>query len=395
MTKKGSILAIICAAALFTLFLAGCSGQQPGQGSAAKAGDTINIGAVLDISGPSSSLGIPERDTLQMLADQLNAKGGINGRQVKMIILDNKSDETEAVLAVKKLIDSEKVVAVIGASASGTSLAMVDTVQKEGVPMISLATNSKIVEPVGDRRWVFKMAQSDAIVAGKMISYAKSKGAQKVAVLYMNNAYGDGGKNALQKAAADNGVKVVFEDKFEATDKEMSAQLAKIKGTDAQAVLVWAIPPSASIVTRNYRELGLDIPLIHSHGIANQKFLELAGDAANGIVLPVGKIVVADQLPDSDPQKQVLLSYARDFTAKFNSPPNTFGGHAWDAFNMLVSAIKEAGADRAKIRDALEITRNFVGISGVFNMSEKDHNGLDESCMVMVEVKDGKWKLIQ
>jgi len=395
MTKKLTAF-LICALALFTLILAaGCSSQQAGQGSAAKTGDTINIGAVLDISGPSSSLGIPERDTLQMLADQLNAKGGINGRQVKMVILDNKSDETESVLAVKKLIDSEKVVAIIGASASGTSLAMVDTVQKEGVPLISLATNSKIVEPASDRKWVFKMAQSDAIVANNMINYAKSKGAQKVAMLYMNNAFGDGGKKALSKAAADNGVSIVFEDKFEATDKEMSAQLAKIKGSDAQAVLIWAIPPSASIVTRNYRELGLNLPLIHSHGIANKNFLDLAGDAANGIVLPVGKIVVAEQLPDSDPQKQALLSYAKDFTAKYNSPPNTFGGHAWDAFNMVVNAIKEAGGDRSKIRDSLEKTKNFVGISGVFNMSDKDHNGLDESSMVMVEVKDGKWKLIK
>lgn len=395
MTKRMTNILLCVALSLTLLWLAGCSSQQAGQGSGAKAGDTINIGAVLDISGPSSSLGIPERDTLQMLADQLNEKGGINGRKIKLTILDNKSDETEAVLAVKKLIDSEKVVAIIGASASGTSLAMVDTVQKEGVPLVSLATNSKIVEPVSERKWVFKMAQSDAIVAGKMIGYAKSKGVKKVAVLYMNNAFGDGGKKALVKAAEDNGIKVVFEDKFEATDKEMSAQLAKIKGSDAQAVLVWAIPPSASIVTRNYREMGLSIPLIHSHGIANQKFLELAGDSANGIVLPVGKIVVADQLPDSDPQKQVLLTYAKDFTGKFNSPPNTFGGHAWDAFNMVVNAVKEAGTDRAKVRDQLEKTTNFVGISGVFNMSDKDHNGLDESCMVMVEVKDGRWTLIK
>jgi branched-chain amino acid transport system substrate-binding protein len=286
-------------------------------------------------------------------------------------------------------------VAIIGSSASGTSLAMVDTVQKEGVPLISLATNSKIVEPVADRKWVFKMAQSDAIVAKNMIKYAQSKGAQKLALLTMNNAYGDGGKNALIKAAAENGMSIVYEDKFEATDKEMSAQLAKIKNSDAQAVLVWAIPPSASIVTRNYSELGLKIPMIHSHGIANQNFLDLAGAAANGIELPVGKIVVADQLPDTDPQKQVLMSYTKDFTAKFNTPPSTFGGHAWDAFHMLVNAIKEGGTDRAKIRDSLENTKNFVGISAVFNMSDKDHNGLDESCMVMVGVKDGKWILIK
>jgi len=393
MIKRKNLLALlICTAVLFTIILAaGCSSKQATQDTS----DTINIGAVLDISGPSSSLGIPERDTLQMLTDQLNANGGINGRKIKLIILDNKSDETESVLAAKKLIDTEKVVAIIGSSASGTSLAMVDTVQKEGVPLISLATNSKIVEPVADRKWVFKMAQSDAIVAKNMIKYAQSKGAQKLAMLTMNNAYGDGGKNALIKAAADNGMSIVYEDKFEATDKEMSAQLAKIKNSDAQAVLVWAIPPSASIVTRNYSELGLKIPMIHSHGIANQNFLDLAGAAANGIELPVGKIVVADQLPDTDPQKQVLMSYTKDFTAKFNTPPSTFGGHAWDAFNMLVNAIKEGGTDRAKIRDSLENTKNFVGISAVFNMTEKDHNGLDESCMVMVGVKDGKWILIK
>jgi branched-chain amino acid transport system substrate-binding protein len=390
MIKRITVLLISVLALSTLIFTAGCSTN-----STPKAGDTINIGAVLDISGSSSSLGIPERDTLQMLADQLNAKGGINGRQIKLITLDNKSEETESVLAVKKLIDQENVVAIIGSSASGTSLAMVDTVQKEGVPLISLATNSKIVEPVSDRKWVFKMAQSDAIVASGMIKYAKSKGIQKIAILYMNNAYGDGGQKALNKAAADNGISVVLQDKFEATDKDMSAQLAKIKNSDAQAVMVWAIPPSASIVTRNYRELALNIPMIHSHGIANQNFLDLAGDAANGIEFPVGKIVVADQLPDNDPQKQVLMSYTKDYTAKYNIPPSTFGGHAWDAFNMLVNAIKESGTDRAKVRDSLEKTKNFVGISGVFNMSEADHNGLDDSCMVMVTVKDGKWVLIK
>ncbi|KGP74835.1 ABC transporter substrate-binding protein [Desulfosporosinus sp. Tol-M] len=391
MTKRITISLISVLALLTLIFAAGCSSQSP----TSKEGDPINIGAVLDISGPSSSLGIPERDTLQMLTDQLNAKGGINGRQVKLIVLDNKSEETEGVLAVKKLINQEKVVGIIGSSASGTSLAMVDTVQKEGVPLISLATNSKIVEPVSDRKWVFKMAQSDATVAGGMIKYAKSKGIQKIAILSMNNAYGDGGQKALVKAAADNGMSVVLQDKFEATDKEMSAQLAKIKSSDAQAVMVWAIPPSAAIVTSNYRQLAMNIPMIHSHGIANQNFLDVAGSAANGIEFPVGKIVVADQLPDNDPQKQVLVSYTKDYTAKFNTPPSTFGGHAWDAFNMMVNAIKEAGTDRAKVRDALEQTKNFVGISGVFNMSDKDHNGLADDCMVMVMVKDGKWTLIK
>ena len=393
--KRISILLLSVTMLLSLLWLTGCSSKQTEKSSASKTGDTINIGAVVDISGPSSSLGIPERDTLQMLTDQLNANGGINGSQVKLTIMDNKSDETEGVLAIKKLIDSEKVVAVIGASASGTSLAMVDTAQKEGVPLISMAASSKIVEPVSDRKWVFKTAQADTVVSNKIVNYLKSKGIQNIAFLYMNNAFGDNGKKAFANIAAKNGIKVVIEDKFEATDKEMSAQLAKIKGSDAQALLVWAIPPSASIVTRNFKELGLNIPLIHSHGIANQKFLDLAGDAANGVILPIGKLIVADQLPDADPQKQVMLSYAKDFTAKYNNPPSAFGGHAYDAFNLLVNAIKVGGNDRGKIRDALENTKNFTGISGVFNMSDKDHNGLDETSMVMVEVKDGKWQLIK
>lgn len=286
MMKRISILLLSVTMLLSLLWLTGCSSKQTEKSSASKTGDTINIGAVVDISGPSSSLGIPERDTLQMLTDQLNANGGINGSQVKLTIMDNKSDETEGVLAIKKLIDSEKVVAVIGASASGTSLAMVDTAQKEGVPLISMAASSKIVEPVSDRKWVFKTAQADTVVSNKIVNYLKSKGIQKIAFLYMNNAFGDNGKKAFANIAAKNGIKVVIEDKFEATDKEMSAQLAKIKGSDAQALLVWAIPPSASIVTRNFKELGLNIPLIHSHGIANQKFLDLAGDAANGVILP-------------------------------------------------------------------------------------------------------------
>lgn len=391
MIKKISLL-LICIAVLLAFAVTGCS---PKQDTTAKSSEPISIGAVLDISGPASSLGIPERDTLLMLADQLNAKGGINGRPVKLTILDNKSDETESVLAVKKLIDQEKVSAIIGCSASGTSLAMVDTVTKESVPMISLAASSKIVEPASDRKWVFKTAQSDKTVTGKIIKYAKSKGIERIALLYMNNAYGDGGRQELTKAAEANGVKIVFQDKFEATDKEMSAQLTKIKGTDAQAVVVWAIPPSASIVTRNYKEIGLNIPMIHSHGIANQSFLDLAGDKANGIILPVGKLIVAGQLPDTDPQKQTLVTYAKDYAAKYNTPPSAFGGHGADGFNLLVQAIKEAGTDRGKIRDALEKIKNFTGISGVFNMSEQDHNGLDESSMVMVEVKDGKWTLIK
>jgi len=395
--KRGKLtilFALLAYLALTALLAAGCSG---GGGSGSGAGDgrePYKVGAVIDISGPSSSLGVPERNTLQMLADKVNAAGGINGHPLELTILDNKSDETEAVLAVKKLINQQRVAAVIGCSSSGPSMAMIDTVQKEQVPMISLAAASSIVEPVEERKWVFKTAQSDIVTVNRLISYLQEKGLTRVAFLYMNNAYGDGGRKAFSAAAAKAGLQIVAEEKFEATDKDMSPQLTRVKASGAQATVVWAIPPSASIVTKNYRDLGLTMPLLHSHGVGNQNFIELAGTAAEGVILPIGKLAVSDQIPDSDPQRKVLTAYIDEYSKRYNAPPNSFGGYAWDAFYLLVAALEKAGPDRAGIRDELEKTRGFTGVSGVFNMSPEDHNGLAEDSMVMVQIRDGQWKLL-
>lgn len=355
--------------------------------------ESYKIGVVLDISGNSSSLGVPERDTLQMLVDNLNAGGGINGHPVELIILDNKSDETEAVLAAKTLIERD-VLAVLGCASSGPSMAMINTIQKEKVPMISMAAASSIVEPVEERHWVFKTAQSDIVTVSNIISYLKENGLTKVAFLYMNNAYGDGGKKAFLATAQENNIEVVVEEKFEASDKDMTAQLTRVKSSPAQATVVWAIPPSASILTKNYRDLGIDTPLIHSHGVGNQKFIDLAQGAADGVILPIGKLTVVEQIPDSDPQKKVLQSYIDDYTKKYNTLPDSFGGYAWDAFHLVVKALEKAGPDRSAIRDELENTREFVGVSGVFNMSPQDHNGLDTESMVMVRIENGQWKLL-
>lgn len=380
---------------MLVALVGGCAKSPSDKAPQQQDKEPYRIGAVVDISGGAASLGEPERDTLKMLVDDLNAKGGINGHPVELTILDNKSLETEAVLAAKRLIDQNKVLAVLGCSASGTSLAMIDTVQKANVPMISMAASAKIVEPVKDRYWVFKTAQSDIVVANKIAKYLAAKGIKDVAFLSMNNAFGDSGRVNFEKAAPANGLNIVLAEKFEATDKDMTSQLAKVKASKAQATVVWAIPPSAAIITKNFRDLGLDMPLIQTHGIGNKAFLDLAGDAANGVIAPMGKLVVAEQLPDSDPQKAALLAYISSYEKKFNARPSTFGGHAHDAFNLAAKAIGEAGPDRQKIRDALEQTTGFVGISGVFNLSAQDHNGLGEDSMVMVEIKDGQWKLLE
>ena len=211
----------------------------------------------------------------------------------------------------------------------------------------------------------------------------------------MNNAYGDGGKKAFEEIAKSAGLQVVAEEKFEASDKDMTPQLTRVKASGAQAAVVWAIPPSASIITKNFKDLGLSIPLLHSHGVGNQNFIDLAQGAADGVILPIGKLTVAGQIPDSDPQKKVLATYIDDYNKKYNQPPNSFGGYAWDAFYLLVGAIEKAGADREAIRAQLEKTENFVGVSGVFNMSANDHNGLKKDSMVLVKIQDGKWQLLE
>jgi branched-chain amino acid transport system substrate-binding protein len=387
----------IIASLLAAVFLlSGCaSGTKETGAPTDTAKEPYRIGAVVDISGPSSSLGVPERNTLQMLADKLNAAGGINGHPIELTILDNKSDETEAVMAIKKLIDRQKVLAVIGASSSGPSLAMVDTAQKEQTPLISMAAASTIVEPVAERKWVFKTAQSDLVTANRIAGYLKERGLTKVAFLYTNNAYGDNGRKGFEMVAKKEGLTITDEEKFEAADKDMTPQLTRIKNSEAQAAIVWAIPPTASIVTRNFKDLKLTIPLLHSHGSGNQKFIELAQGAAEGVILPIGKIAVAEQLPDSDPQKKILTNYIDDYNKKYNAPPNSFGGYGYDAFNLVVRAIEKAGDNKAAIRDELEKIQNFSGVSGIFNLSDKDHNGLNAESMVLVEIKDGKWQLMK
>lgn len=378
---------------VLSIFISACSPAKEADVKSTTGNEPYKVGAVLDISGNSSSLGIPERDTLLMLVEKLNNNGGINGHSVDLTIMDNKSDETESVLAIKTLIEKGSV-AILGASSSGTSMAMIKTVESEKVPMISLAAASSIVEPVNDRQWVFKTAQSDTVMISKIVSYLKENNLNKIAFLYMNNSYGDNGKKAISAAVKDSGINIVAEEKFDANDKDMTPQLTKVKASGAQAAIVWAIPPSASIVTKNFRDVGLTIPLIHSHGVGNQKFIELAQGSADGVILPIGKLSVTAQISDNDPQKKVLEEYISDYSKKYNTEPNSFGGYAWDAFNLLVTALEKAGPDREAIQKELEKTQGFVGISGVFNMSSQDHNGLKEDSAVLVKVDGDKWKIM-
>ena len=363
---------------------------------ATAAEEPYKIGAIFSITGPGSSLGVPERDTAVMIEADVNARGGVKGpdgklHPVKLVIYDDASDETKAVLAAKKLIDEDRVTAIVGTTLSGTSLAILDAVQKANIPMISCAAAVKIVEPVAERRWVFKTPQSDHLIVGVLVDYLKAKALTRVGWLNVDYAFGSLGWIEFEKAAHHAGLTVVANEKFGQKDVDMTAQLTRVKAANPQAVVVWSIPPSASIATKNYADLGIRAPQFQSHGIGNKKYIELAGPGANGVTFPAGKLLVAEQLADNDVQKPVLLAYAKDFEAKFGSR-NTFGGHAWDAVQLAIKAIEKAGPDRAKVRDAIESTRNFVGVTGVFDFSATEHNGLDRRAVTMIQIVDGQWK---
>jgi len=360
-------------------------------------GAVYKVGAIFDATGPASSLGVPERDTVKMLETQVNAAGGIKGpdglmHKIEVVFYDNQSQESQSVLVAKRLIEEDKVPVIIGPSQSGTTLAIVDTTQAAKIPLISAAASFKIVEPVADRKWVFKTPQSDSLIMENALAYHKKVGHTKLAWLSVNNAFGDSGRSELQRLAPKYGITIVADERFGATDTNMTAQLTKIRSSGADCLQIWATPPAASTVTKNVADLGLKLPVYHSHGIGNQDFIDLAGASANSIIAPMGKLLVAASLPDSDPQKKTLTTYTEQYQKAYGKGPTTFGGHAWDAFNIALLAMQKAGNDPAKIRDEIEKIKNFVGITGVFDFSDKDHNGLDNRAVTMVTIDGGKWK---
>lgn len=351
------------------------------------------IGAVFDVTGPASPLGTPERDTMLLIQDQVNKAGGINGHPVKFICYDNGSEETKCVMAVKKLLESDKVKVIIGPSTTGTTLAIANLCQNARVPLISCAAGIKITQPT--KPYVFKTAQSDMHAVAKVVDYLKAHRLTRIGFINDSNAFGASGREQMEQQARRAGITLVDEESFGKDDKNMTVQLTKIKAKNPQAVVCWGTNPGPAIVARNMKDLKMGMPLVMSHGIANKKFIELAGPAANGVVFPAGRLIVANAIPNNDPQKKTLLGYAAAYRKSGKGDPDTFGGHAWDAAQLVLAAMRKVGDDPARLRAEIERTKKFVGISGVFNMSPQDHNGLSKDAFVMVTIRNGKWVLLK
>ncbi len=359
----------------------------------AQAGDTIKIGSFLAVTGPASFLGDPELKTLQMYVQEINAKGGVNGKQLELIHYDTSGKAKEAVNFAKRLVKKDRVDLIVGGSTSGTTMAAIPIVEKSRVPFISLAGSVKIIDPV--KKWVFKMPHTDRMAAAKIFADMQKRGLKKLALISGDGGFGKSGRAQTMALAPEYGVEIVADESYGKKDTDMTAQLTKIRDTNAQAILNFGFGAGPAIVTKNVRQLGIKLPLYQSHGVASKKYIALAGAAAEGVRLPASALLVADKLADSEQQKPVLMAYKSAFEAKHGAV-STFGGHAYDGLMIAVEALKRAGsADKAKVRAEIEKTQGFVGTGGVFNINAKDHLGLGLDAFKMLEIKNGDWVVVK
>jgi len=354
---------------------------------------TIKIGAILAETGPASFLGGPESRSLHMLVDEINGKGGINGNKIELIVKDSGGSTEKAVSFAKQLIEEEKVFAIIGPSTSGESLNIKKIAEDGKTIMISCSAAELIVNPVA--RYVFKTAPSDSYAAQQIYTTMQKKGINKIAVLAGNDGFGKAGKAQLGKLASQYGITIVAEEVYDKHATDLTAIVAKLKAIDGiQAVVNWSIVPAQSILAKNIRQAGWDIPIYQSHGFANIKYAEAAGAAAEGIIFPASRLLVAEALP-AGPQKEMLMHYKTSYESKFKEKVSTFGGHTYDAMTILAKAIEVGGTDREKVRSAIENIKGLVGTAGTFNFSATDHGGLGLDAFAMLTVKNGQFVLLQ
>ena len=378
-------ISVVGLAAMLTAALLAPAAPVLGQGA------PIKIAVITAVTGPASSLGKPEQDTARMLQAQWTAAGGLGGRPVQVITYDTETDPTKAVLLAKKAVTEDNALAFVGGTTSPESQAMADYATQADVPFMSLAASTTLSVPT--RQWVFQMPQRNATAAAKALEYLIAIRAKTFAFLYRNDDFGQDGLVALRTYGLHQNVTLVDAEAFAASDTDLSAQVVRARAKNPDAMVVWSTPPTASIAARNIRQLGIRVPIVESHGIANRAFIQLAGPAANGVVFPSGKMLVAGQLAPGDPQKDLLVKYVRDFEAANRYAASTFGGHAFDGLTLLADAIRHVGPDRGKIRDYMEHARGFVGTGGVFNMSPENHNGLGTRDMVLIAIKSDAWTI--
>ena len=375
---------LLAAFAAFALLSAAHAQPQP-----------IRIGAFLAVTGPAAFLGDPEQKTLQLYIERLNAAGGVLGRKLELVSYDSAGDAEKARTFAKRLIEQDKVDLIVGGSTTGETMAVVPLVEQAGITFISLAGAVVIVEPV--KKWVFKTPHTDRMACERVFLDMRDRRIERIGLISGAGGFDKSMRAECLKVAPRYQIQVVADEAYGGGDTDMTAQLTKIKNAPGvQAVLNAGFGQGPAIVTKNFRQLAINVPLYQSHGVASKEFIKLAGDAAEGVRLPAAALLVAETLPGSDPQKKVVVDYSREYAARFKSDVSTFGGHAYDGLMLAVEAIRRAGStDKNAVRTALEGVRGYIGTGGVVNMSAQDHMGLDVSAFRMLEVNKGNWTLVK
>ena len=365
-------------------------------GFAAPAFADIKIGATISETGPASFLGDPETKTLKILVEEINAAGGVNGEKIDLIVYDDGGDPNKARTFATRLVEDDKVVAVIGGTTTGTSMAVIPVLEDAEIPFISLAGAIEIVDPV--KPFTFKTPHTDRMACAKIFEDMKKNGITKIGLISGSDGFGASMHKQCLAIIGDYGIEVLADETYGPNDADMTPQLTNIKGkAGIQAVLNPGFGQGPAIVARNYDQLAVGLPLYESHGVASAGFIELAGvRAVEGVRLPGTALLVARLLPESDPQRSVVLAYKNAYEKATGKPVSTFGGYAHDALRLLVDAIKRAGSTKpTAIRDAIESTSGLVGTTGTVTMSATDHLGLDLSAFRMLEIKNGGWKIVE
>ncbi|HRM67862.1 MAG TPA: ABC transporter substrate-binding protein [Thauera phenylacetica] len=359
----------------------------------------LKVGITVSATGPAASLGIPERNTVELMPKE------IGGHKVTYIVLDDASDTTSAVKNIRKLVSEDKVDVVLGSTTSPNSLGMIDVAAESQTPMIAWAASSRIVEPVDEkRRWVFKTPQNDSHMSTAIVSHMTSNNVKNVAFIGFADAYGEGWYEQFKSVAEARGIKIVANERFTRTDTSVTGQVLKMMAAKPDAMFIAGSGTPAALPQKTLKERGWSGKVYQTHGVANNDFLRVCGADCEGTLLPAGPVLVADQLPDDNPVKASAMTYIKAYEAAHGKGSvSTFGAHAWDSGVMLQAAVPEAlkkaqpgtAEFRAALRDALEGMKEVAGAHGVFTMGPNDHLGLDQRARVMVQIQKGAWKLVQ
>jgi len=352
--------------------------------------DVIKVGAIFAVTGGAANLGSPEKKTAEMLVEKINKEGGVLGKKIELIIKDSATKPENAVSFARQLIEEDKVLAIIGPSTTGDTLAIKNICQENKTILISCAAAEDIVNPVAS--YVFKTPQKDSDAVRRIFQVMKAKGITKIGVITSNDGFGITGGKQLANLANLAGITIAISEAYDAHETDLTGVLTKVKGQDVNAVVNWTIMPPQGIVAKTMKQIGLNVPLFQSHGYGNPKYITPSGEAANGTIFPCGRLLIADILPDNNPQKKLLVEYKKDYESRYKEDVSTFGGHAYDALLVLVEGIKKAkSTDKEKVREAIENIKGLVGTAGIFNFSPQDHTGLSMDAFEMLTVKDGKF----